>query len=473
VLFNTVLFWLFFVVVWLLHRLTPKAWRWGVLLIASYTFYGVWSPPYLLLLAVSTTVDWWAASRMAAADRRGARRAWLGVSITSNLGMLGVFKYWDFFNQSAVDLFAFGGFVWDAPELGLLLPVGISFYTFQTLSYSVDVYRGKLEPEPNLLRFALYVSFFPQLVAGPIERAGHLMPQLRSGGSADTAAMASGAQRALWGLFKKVVIADRLALYVDAVYTDPATHSAPTLLLATYAFAFQIYADFSGYSDIAIGCARMLGYDLRENFRRPYLATSIRDFWRRWHISLSNWLRDYVYIPLGGSRHGERRTIAALVITMLLGGLWHGASWTFVIWGGLQGLMLVGSRATLARRDRWWAKWGDSTRVRDVFRVIVTFHLVCLSWVFFRAESLADAVGVLEGIASRPGNLFIDPHTLSHASLGLLVLVAVEGAQALRASSDRPVHVPAALRLIGAYALCLLVVLAGVAGGSQFIYFQF
>ena len=348
-----------------------------------------------------------------------------------------------------------------------MLPVGISFYTFQTMAYTIDIYRGDIEPAESLSRFALYVSFFPQLVAGPIERATHLLPQLQAGAFAATAAeIASGLRLALWGLFQKVVIADRLALYVDAVYADPGAHSGATLLAATYAFAFQIYADFAGYSLIAIGCARALGFDLRANFDRPYLARSIRAFWRRWHISLSSWLRDYLYVPLGGSHGGRLRTWRNLVLTMLLGGLWHGAGWTFVVWGLLQGLLLVASHAMRHGGLRHPFE-GLPPRLHHGLDVLLTFHLVCLGWVFFRAASLSDALAVLGGLA-RPGVLFVDAHTFAHAGVGLALLAFVELTPAALRERTSP-----SLRRAAAGSLALLVALLGVEVGAQFIYFQF
>lgn len=278
-LFNTFAYWLFFALVVAVYYAMPPRRRWVLLLVASYGFYGAWSPPYLLLLALSTAVDWQAARGIERAGRSWKRKAWLALSLSANLGLLATYKYADFFLESFEAALSLAGVDVRMPRLGLVLPVGISFYTFQTLSYTIDVYRGQLAAERSFARVALYVSFFPQLVAGPIERASHLLPQLRTGAYAATPdAIASGMRLALFGIFKKVVVADRLALYVDAVYSDPSAHTGPTLLLATYAFAFQIYADFSGYSDVAIGCARALGFDLRPNFDRPYASRSIREF---------------------------------------------------------------------------------------------------------------------------------------------------------------------------------------------------
>ena len=307
-LFNSLQFLAFFPVVVAVYFAMPKRLRWAFLLAASYYFYMCWKPEYVLLIWASTAVDYIAGLQMSKAINKSSRRAWLALSLSTNLGILFSFKYWNFFSENVRDLLGRMDVTAGIPEFDLLLPVGISFYTFQTLSYSVDVYRGRLEPERHLGRFALYVAFFPQLVAGPIERASRLLPQFWQDIDFDYDRMGSGLRQMTWGMFKKVVVADRLAIYVDSVYSDPSAHQGLPVVAATYFFAFQIYCDFSGYSDIAIGAARVLGFDLMENFKRPYFARSVSDFWRRWHISLSTWFRDYVYIPLGGSRTTPSRT---------------------------------------------------------------------------------------------------------------------------------------------------------------------
>jgi len=335
-LFNSLDFLIFFpVIVGLYFALSPK-YRWVLLLGASYYFYMCWKAEYIILIVFSTLVDYFAARQMARIQEKKKRRPFLYLSLLSNLGLLFFFKYWNFFSGETRALLDSWNIMADVPTFQLLLPVGISFYTFQTLSYTIDVYNGKLEPEKNLGRFALYVSFFPQLVAGPIERATHLLPQLRQTFDFDYQRVVSGLQQMLWGFFKKVVIADRLAVYVNEIYASPGDENGLALLLATYFFAFQIYCDFSGYSDIAIGAARVMGYDLMENFRTPYLSKSIREFWSRWHISLSTWFRDYLYIPLGGNRVPQVRWFLNLFIVFVVSGFWHGANWTFLIWGALQ-----------------------------------------------------------------------------------------------------------------------------------------
>ncbi len=471
--FNSLDYVVFFLLVGTLHFASPHRMRTGLLLVASYVFYMWWNAAYALLILASTAVDYLVGHRMPAADRAGRRRLLL-VSVATNLGLLFTFKYWNFAAESGERLLAWLGTEGELPHLDVLLPVGISFYTFQTLSYTIDLYRSRLEPERNPARFALYVAFFPQLVAGPIERAVHLIPQLHRRHEVDWARIGSGLQLALWGLFKKVVIADRLGLYVDAVYGNVEHHGATTFLLATYAFAFQIYCDFSGYSDIAIGSARVLGFDLMKNFERPYFATSITSFWRRWHISLSTWLRDYLYIPLGGNRHGTLATYRNLLLTMLLGGLWHGASFAFVAWGALHGVLLALSRATLGQRDRIYRALGVPDRLRDGLRILVTFHLVCAGWVFFRAESIRDALHIFASFAGPLDRPFVDGSVFAHALPAVVLLLAVQVFQERQGSVREHVErLPVPLRWVGWYALLAGIALLGVDGGSQFIYFQF
>ncbi|MEZ4397618.1 MAG: MBOAT family protein [Candidatus Krumholzibacteriia bacterium] len=468
-LFNSLAYLLFLATVLLLCLALPRRWHWPVLLAASYAFYMSWNPAYVLLLVFSTLTDYAVARGLATQREPASRRLLLGASLVVNLGLLFTFRYWRFFRETAQ--FAAGalGLHWQLPDSHLLLPVGISFYTFQTLGYSIDVWRGELPPERHLGRFALYVSFFPQLVAGPIERARRLLPQLADPPRMHWALAAEGGERILWGLFKKTVIADRLGLYVDAVYGNLARHDPASHLLATWLFALQIYCDFSAYSDIAIGSARLLGYRLEENFRRPYFSEGMVAFWRRWHISLSTWLRDYLYIPLGGSRRGEPRTLLNLGITMLLGGLWHGANWTFVIWGAYHGALLA--LAHLWRRARIPALPGRW------LRVALTFQLVSVGWVFFRAPDLGGALRVLAGWAGARGAWgppFVDPNTLAHAALGLALLLLVELVQERsRGETAWILGRPAWARWAASYGLVLAIVLFGVEQGAQFIYFQF
>jgi len=398
--FNSAVFACFFVVVfaaaWLLkHRPTP---RFALLLAASYVFYGYWSPKFLLLIVGSTVLDYCMGLAMERTDCPRRRKAFVIASLCGNLGVLGFFKYFNFFTGEAVALLNQLGFAANEPTLSIALPVGISFYTFQTLSYTIDVYRGKLEVEHSLLRFALFVAFFPQLVAGPIVRASKFLPQLRKTPTLSLEEARSGLFLMFWGLTKKVVIADFLgATLVDAYWGAPGGELAGMGgLLAIYAYAFQIYGDFSGYSDMAIGAARLLGYELGDNFNAPYRALNPSDFWRRWHISLSQWLRDYLYIPLGGNRVGPVKTYRNLALTMLLGGLWHGASWMFVLWGAFHGAMLIVHRLWSGGTEPDPEKLGYFGRL---WRRVGFFHLTCFGWVLFRSADWAQFQAVLSNLA--------------------------------------------------------------------------
>ena len=398
-LFNSPMFLLFAIVVFSLYGLLrrPRLRR-LLLLVSSYLFYAHWDYRYLPLLLLSTSVDFVVGKAICAGGSAGRRRALLLASALTNLGLLGVFKYGNFFLQELVAPW------WPLdtplPSVSGEIPIGLSFYTFQTLSYTIDCYRGRTRATESLLDFALYVAFFPQLIAGPIVRANQLLPQLSALASLKASRIAEGAQRFLLGLFKKVVIADNAGLFVDTVFSSPESFGAVTLWCGMYAFSLQIYCDFSGYTDMALGLARAMGVKLPENFKTPYLAGSITDFWRRWHISLSQWLRDYVYIPLGGSRRGSGRTYANLLVTMLLGGLWHGAGWTFVLWGGFHGVLLAVERALKVRRNVDASSSGAG--IRAFLRWAVTFHVVCLGWVLFRAPDLETLSAYLGGLFTGP-----------------------------------------------------------------------
>jgi alginate O-acetyltransferase complex protein AlgI len=401
-------FFLVFAVHWALRgRRGRQAW----LLAASYVFYGAWDPRFLGLIILSTAIDYGVAIALAREGRDRARRALLGLSLAANLGLLGFFKYYGFFAASLADLLGWLGLPGSLPVLEIILPVGISFYTFQTLSYTIDVYRRRLEPERDPLAFALFVAFFPQLVAGPIVRASEFLPLLARRLSLSDVKWRAALWLFLAGYFKKAVVSDNFAPYVDAFFHAPGDFGAATAWLGVILYAAQIYCDFSGYSDMARGAAGLLGYDLPLNFRRPYLATSPREFWQRWHISLSTWLRDYLYIPLGGNRGSRGRTALNLMITMLLGGLWHGAAWGFVLWGGIHG-------AALAAGALWRKK--DERPKRSGAALLagwaLTLLLVLTTWVLFRADSLPAAgrvfavlLGLGEGTFSLPPILWAAP----------------------------------------------------------------
>lgn len=398
-LFNSFEFLIFFPTVVGLFFLIPHRFRWLLLLVASYIFYMFWRVDYAIILVISTLMDYVCGLMM---DRHPLeattkRKPWLWVSLFTNLGTLFTFKYFNFFNTAAQDLADIMGVSYAAPAFELLLPMGISFYTFQTMSYSIDVYYGRQKAEKHLGIFALFVTFFPQLTAGPIERAGNLLDQFKEKKEFDYKRVTDGLKLITWGLFKKVVIADRLSVMVNQVYNNPTDYEGIPLIIATVFFAFQIYCDFSGYSDIAIGSAQVMGFRLMENFRRPYFSKSIKEFWSRWHISLSTWFRDYLYIPLGGNRVVKWRWYYNLFIVFLISGLWHGANWTFIIWGALHGFYQVIGTMTASTRDALVERLRLNSRstVYKFLQVGTTFTLVCLAWVFFRANTISDAWYIL------------------------------------------------------------------------------
>jgi len=395
VLFNSFVFWAFFSVVialyWRLDHKRQNLW----LLVASYVFYGYWDWRFLSLIIISTLIDFTVAQRVESSSVQSVKRRWLLLSIFTNLGLLSFFKYFGFFVHEFAALVQAMGLNASIPTLNIILPVGISFYTFQTLSYTIDVYRGVTKPTRNLLDFGVYVSFFPQLVAGPIERSKDLMPQILKPRKLDQGAFSEGLYHVLFGMFKKVVIADNMAPIVDRVFSTPTAELASTeILFGIYAFSIQIYCDFSGYSSIAQGIAKWLGINLSWNFKMPYFSRTPSEFWQRWHITLSSWLRDYLYISLGGNRFGTTKTIRNLVLTMGLGGLWHGANWTFIAWGLMHGGILV---AYHAAENAGLAIKQTKGLVR-ILSMVIFFHLVCITWIYFRADSLGQANDLLSAL---------------------------------------------------------------------------
>lgn len=469
-LFNSLHFVIFFLIVLALNQcLRPfTTLQKSMLLLASYYFYGQWHWEYLLLIWFSTIVDYLIGLQL---PRSTNPKRLVIISVIVNLGFLGIFKYANWLIASLNGSAAALGASWYITPIDLLLPVGISFYTFQSLSYTIDVYRGVLQPRRKLLDYALAVSFFPQLEAGPIVRAREFFIELdgpKNVGMVDV-------QRALvliaFGFVKKMVFADSLAGYVDPVFDHPETAHFWDTLLGIYAFAFQIYCDFSGYTDIAIGCALLLGIRFPQNFNYPYIAESLQDFWRRWHMTLSRWLRDYLYIALGGNRLGEARTLANLMITMLLGGLWHGASWNFVIWGGLHGSYLVFERVVLQRLPFWQS----AALSMHALRWLLTFHLVCFAWIFFRAKTLAASTAVignlLYGITNAVQDFSRDHHlglALLLAGLILTQFIGGYGHIKQRLSEDRGGWFIVAMTLI-----LLMLILFTPGKNIPFIYFQF
>ncbi len=469
-LFNSLAFLGFFPAFALAFFATKGNARIVVCLVGSYIFYGWWDWRFTGLLALSTLTDFYLGRLLGTEERVPRRKLLLSLSLLVNLGLLGLFKYANFFVGSAEALLTKLGVPVASHHLELVLPVGISFYTFQTLSYTIDIYRRKLTPESSLLRFAAYVALFPQLVAGPIVRASEFLPQLHETRRFDPDRFESGASLVAWGFVKKVVIADSLASVVDHRFRVPEAHDSLSLGLGVLCYAFQIYADFSGYSDIAIGTARILGFDFPENFRRPYFSTSFREFWRRWHISLSTWLRDYLYIPLGGNRQRGYRTMRNLMLTMLLGGLWHGASWTFVVWGALHGTYLIVERSLGPTWRRLTSRFPN--RLRSTLQLTLVFSLTCLAWVFFRAENFTDAWEIVRRISSMDGfNLSaVQSKFVVAKGLGLIALLLIVDAMIERGRLNT---LPRAVRALG-FAACLwTIAFLGVFSGSQFIYFQF
>ena len=400
-LFNSLQFLLFFPVVTLLYFAAPQRLRWLLLLTASCVFYTAFIPAYIFILAVTITIDYLAALYIEKSTGRN-RKIWLTASIVSTAGVLFIFKYFNFFNANVLWLSHL--FHWNYPvnAVKIILPIGLSFHTFQSLSYVVEVYRGRQKAEHHFGIYSLYVMFYPQLVAGPIERPQNLLHQFYEKHEFEYERVVVGLRRMLWGLFKKVVVADNAAVLVNMMYTDPHGYNGVYLIIATVAFAFQIYCDFSGYSDIAIGAAQVMGFRLMENFNYPYLAASMTDFWRRWHISLSTWFRDYVYIPLGGSKTALSGWIFNILVTFLLSGLWHGANWTYVLWGLLNGIYLIVGRLTRDLRSRAAASIGldNYPALQNYLSIMATFALVCFSWVLFRANNVGDALYVYSRIFS-------------------------------------------------------------------------
>jgi len=459
-LFNSNLFLLFLPTVVVLFYLLQPAWRRGLLLVASYSFYWVWSVPFSLLLVASTFVDFFAARTIERSDRQGIRRLALFSSLALNLGSLCLFKYADFLTNASLELFSFRPW----PVLDLVLPLGISFYTFQTMSYTIDVFRGHTKACSSWVDVALYVSFFPQLVAGPIVRSDVLIPQLDGvDRGIDLRGIRQGLALIVYGMAKKVLVADSMAPIVNEVYGAPEQFGAVELALATYAFAVQIYCDFSGYSDIAIGSARLLGIRLPENFKSPYLSCGIREFWRRWHISLSTWLRDYLYISLGGNRGSAWKTYRNLLLTMILGGLWHGAGFNWIVWGSIHGVMLsLERRLDLPERSR--------SVIRNALRWLVTFHLVCLSWVFFRASDVTQAGEILSRIVSgADGELSVRWTPILGIALVFLVGASRLRSRWIELAANRP-------QLIAWVTVAATIAFALIFRGQknpEFIYFQF
>ena len=466
-LFNSLEFLLFFPIVTILYFVLPYRFRWALLLISSCYFYMVFKPIYILILGFTIVIDYFAGIYIEQSQGK-KRRLYLMLSLIANIGVLSIFKYFNFLNLNFTWLLEGFDLKNPIPFLQILLPIGLSFHTFQAMSYTIEVYRGNQKAEKHFGIYALYVMFYPQLVAGPIERPQNVLPQFHKLQKYDWEQVKSGLMMMAWGLFKKIVIADRLAMVVDFAYKNPSEQNGLTLLVATFFYTFQIYCDFSGYSDIALGSARVMGFDLMENFRTPYFSTSISEFWRRWHISLSTWFRDYLYIPLGGNRVSEWRRYFNQFFVFMISGLWHGAAWTFVIWGSLHGFYLI----LAVLRAKYLPKLSlPNNLFGKSVNLITTFILVMLAWVFFRAKGMQDALEVLKKIS-----LFSFSETIKTPlnriemliSIGLIMFLLWKEFKYFQINTQNT------FRFYGLMVLFVIsIYFLGIFETNQFIYFQF
>jgi len=475
-LFNSIHFAIFFVVVTLLYFLLPHRFRWLWLLASSCYFYMAFVPIYILILAFTIVIDYFAGIFLE--QTSGKKKKWfLVASLVANIGVLAFFKYYNFLNENLSIFLNSLGYHNSIPNLSILLPIGLSFHTFQAMSYTIEVYRGHQKAERHFGIYSLYVMFYPQLVAGPIERPQNLLHQFYEKHSFDYDRIVSGMRQMLWGLFKKIVIADRLAIYVNTVYNNTEHHNGNTMIVATIFFAFQIYCDFSGYSDIAIGAARVMGFKLMTNFNRPYFSMNIAEFWKRWHISLSTWFKDYLYISLGGNRVSIPRWYFNLLFVFLVSGLWHGANWTFLIWGGLNGLYLVFALITQKFRNGLDKAVGlrPGSGINRFLEISTTFILASFAWIFFRANNVHDAFYIVEKIFTSRGPIYFqEPSMIIYTLFGILFLLAVEWRQEFYPHGVSLLNNPHwAVRNLACAMLIILILLIGVFDGGQFIYFQF
>lgn len=458
--FTSLNFLLFFPIASVLNYLVIRQWRWVYLLVVSFAFYINWQPVYALLLAAVIGITYFAGIKIEDSDKQ---KGWLTIGILLPLLSLFAFKYYNFINESVFILLGAIGLRLKLPEMKALMPIGISFYTFMAISYMVDVYKGKIKAERNPLMVALFLSFFPQVSSGPIGRAGQLNPQFRNPAVLTRDNLFAGLKWMVWGYFMKLCIADRWGIYVDTIFSNIANHNGTTYLLTSFLYTFQIYCDFAGYSLIAIGAAKIMGIQLMDNFRRPYFAKSIKDFWDRWHISLSTWLKDYVYIPLGGNRVSPARHLLNLLLTFLVSGLWHGAAWTFVIWGGIHGLMQI-----------VYTLWRKVVKIKipSIFSVLLTFVCVNFAWLFFRAPDLNTAMTVIQGIFVSHGKPFMDASLVyGFIAFGILALKDLHDEYNWKISLTDSKNL-----WVSHFSLAVLIIfilLFGVFDGGQFIYFQF
>jgi alginate O-acetyltransferase complex protein AlgI len=472
--FNSLQFVGFFVVVYALYRALPHRAQNVMLVLASYYFYAAWDWRFLSLLIGSTVVDFFVGRYLGRAVDPARRRLALIASLVYNLGVLGFFKYFNFFASSLESLFGAFGWHLDPVTIHVILPIGISFYTFMTISYVIDVYRGEIRPTAHFIDFALFVAYFPHLVAGPILRASLLLPQIARPRVITWDQIIEGAWLIGWGLFQKMFVADNLADLVNTVFGPSSTPGGLDVLVAVYAFAFQIYGDFAGYSNIARGLSKLMGIELNVNFLFPYFVTSPQAFWRNWHISLSTWLRDYLYIPLGGNRGSNLATKRNLMITMILGGLWHGAAWTFVAWGVYEGLVLVVARVLMKAARHRDVDLGTGLTWKRIVVGLLMFHVTCYGWLIFRAESFGQVALFTRLLVTdlRPTAMTLDSLVLPLVWV-LTPMLAVHIYQAVKGSESAPIELPVPVRYALYGAVCYLILLFGDFEGAQFIYFQF
>ena len=465
-LFNSLQFFVFFAIVYGLYLVLDHKWQNRMLLLASCIFYAAWNWKFLFLMFFSISTDFVCSRYMAKASAQSSRRFFLVVSLSVNLALLGFFKYSNFFIHNALDLFKALGIAGPAVECALkvILPLGISFYTFEAISYVVDVYRGIIKPAKNYWDYVLFVIYFPHLIAGPIMRARDFLPQITAPRTVRFDQAMEGFQLFFWGLFEKIFVADNLAKVVNPVFASSGPYQGSEVLFALYAFAFQIFCDFDGYSNMARGLGKCMGFDIVINFKLPYFSTDPREFWQRWHISLSSWLRDYLYIPLGGNRKGNARTYINLLLTMLLGGLWHGASWVFIWWGLYHGLLLAVHHWT---RERW-PRLGAGIWLP--VKIIFFFHLVCLGWLLFRAQSMAQVFQMLSALFF---HFDISKAAVPWELMCIPILLAVQTGQYRRGDLGFMFKLPVWQKGLFYYACLLLIIIFGVTGAQEFIYFQF
>ncbi len=486
--FNSIQFLVFFPLVATAFFIIPHHWRWFLLLGASYLFYASWNPKYIIVLLTMTIIGYLSGLLLERQTPPTTRRFILTLSLLASLGILFFFKYFELSSLALHIIFEQLGVAHLIPGFNLLLPLGISYFTFQTMSYILDVYRGVIKAERHAGMYALFIGFFPHLTAGPIARANQLLPQFQTTHSPDYEMVVSGLQRMAWGFFKKLVIADRLALMVNTVYGDPTVYTGVALILATYAFAFQVYCDFSGYADIAIGAARVMGFKLQENFQQPYYAQSIPDFWRRWHITLYNWLRDYIFYPLSRALRRSRLNSDSILVlalppmlTMLASGLWHGTNWTFIIWGALHGVFMVSSVLWNRRSNSLQLPFFLPPIVENGIKIFATFNLVCFAWIFFRANSLPDAVYIIQHLFVNleiNDSLFdLMPNGWYDWLIALLAILLMEAVhwQQRENSGLREIlcRQPAWLRWSLYYGLVIVIFMFGKFGAGEFIYARF